>query len=85
MAARIQAAEQDGGFFRVEVCPNSARGVCKCSDPATQHRFFEYAGAPPAGAARQAWQDDHVVEAGRLIKAEAPVRESVTRLVGRAL
>ncbi|MDO8605093.1 MAG: hypothetical protein Q7R40_01025 [Phaeospirillum sp.] len=85
MAARIQAAEQEGGFLRLEVCPTFTGGACQCSDPGRQHAFPEYAGAPPAGAARRAWQGTCAREALLLAEAAAPAPVTVTALVGTTL
>ncbi|MDO8611275.1 MAG: hypothetical protein Q7R32_00430 [Dehalococcoidia bacterium] len=85
MAARIQRAEQQGGFLRLEVCPTFTGGACQCSDPGRQHAFPEYAGAPPAGAARRAWQGTCAREALLLVEAAPPVVETVAALVGLTL
>ena len=84
MAARIAAAEQRGGFLRVEVCPNSVSGACQCADAGT-HPVLEYAGAPPAGAGRRAWQRTCAREALLLVEAQPPPAEVVAALVGSTL
>lgn len=81
MAADIVNAEQRAAFLRLEVCPNVAGGVCQCPDPST-HEVLEYAGAPPAGAGRRAWQSTCKTEAIRLVESKPPSAEVVAALIG---